>query len=254
MQVAGNVFVVTGAASGLGRATAERLLAAGASVVLVDLPSSAGAEVAAELGDRAAFAAVDVREPEQVAAAVDLAASLGTLRGAVHCAGRNVPLRVVDRDGRPGSVEAFRSVIETNLVGSFVVLSEVASSLAAAEPVDGERGVVVLTASIAAYEGQVGQAPYSSSKAGIVGLTLVAARDLAARGIRVCAIAPGVFDTPILAPLPAEIRDALAASVPNPPRLGRPAEFALLAEQIVTNPYLNGETIRLDGALRMAPR
>ena len=254
MQVTGSVFVVTGAASGLGRATAQRLVASGARVVLVDLPGSDGAEVAAGLGAAAVFAPADVSEPEQVSAALDRASSLGVLRGAVHCAGRNVPLRVLGRDGRPGSVEAFRAVIETNLIGSFVVLGEVAARLASVDPVDGERGVVVLTASIAAFEGQVGQAPYTASKAGIVGLTLVAARDLAGRGIRVCAIAPGVFDTPILAPLSADIKDALAASVPNPPRLGRPEEFALLAEQIITNPYLNGETIRLDGALRMAPR
>jgi len=254
MRISGHAFVVTGAASGLGRATANRLVGAGGRVVLVDLPTSAGAAVADELGDNAHFAAADVTDPDAVAAAVDAAAELGELRGLVHCAGRGGPVRVVDRDGQPGSLEQFEHIVRVNLVGSFNVLRLAAARMSQLEPIDGERGACVLTASIAAYEGQIGQAPYASSKGGIVGLTLVAARDLARRGIRVCSIAPGVFDTPILDGLAEQAKTALAAAIPFPARLGEPAEFAQLAQHILENSYLNGETVRIDGALRMAPR
>ncbi len=255
MQTIGNAALVTGGASGLGLASATRLLAAGMAVTIVDLPSSAGALVARELGANARFAAADVQDAAQMDAALDVAASFGRpLRAVVHCAGRGGPVRVLDRDGRPGSLEKYEEIVRLNLVGSFNVLRLAAARMAATEAVEGERGVVILTASIAAYEGQIGQIPYASSKAGVVGMTLVAARDLAGRGIRVMTIAPGIFDTPLLGRLAEPIRAALAASVPHPPRLGQPEEFAALALHIVENQMLNGETIRLDGALRMAPR
>jgi len=246
--------VVTGGASGLGLATARQLAARGACVVIVDLPTSAGAEVARELGDRARFAAADVTDEAAVNAALDEAERLGPLRALVHCAGRGGALRLVERDGRPGSMELFETVVRVNLFGTFNMLRLTAARMAAYAPVDDERGVCVLTASIAAWEGQIGQLPYASSKAGIVGMTLVAARDLAGKQIRVCTIAPGVFDTPILARVTEEVRASLAASVPHPRRLGVPSEYAALALHIIDNPMLNGETIRLDGALRMAPR
>ena len=246
--------VVTGGASGLGLATARQLAARGACVVIVDLPTSAGAEVARELGDRARFAAADVTDEAAVDAALDEAERLGPLRVLVHCAGRGGALRLVERDGRPGSMELFETVVRVNLFGTFNMLRLTAARMAAYAPVDDERGVCVLTASIAAWEGQIGQLPYASSKAGIVGMTLVAARDLAGKQIRVCTIAPGVFDTPILARVTEEVRASLAASVPHPRRLGVPSEYAALALHIIDNPMLNGETIRLDGALRMAPR
>ncbi|MGA0595232.1 SDR family NAD(P)-dependent oxidoreductase [Enterovirga sp. CN4-39] len=254
MDVSGITALVTGGASGLGRASAERLLKLGAKVVILDLPGSPGEEVARELGPSARFAAADVTDPDSVARAVAAAEEFGPLRAVIHCAGRGGPVRVVDRDGNPGSLEQYEAIIRINLIGSFNVLRLTAASMAKNEPLGEERGVVVMTASIAAYEGQIGQIPYASSKAGIVGMTLVAARDLASRGIRVCTIAPGVFDTPILARVKPEVKAALGASVPNPPRLGQPHEFALLASHIVENPMLNGETIRLDGALRMTPR
>ena len=255
MQTKGNAALVTGGASGLGLATAKRLLAAGMAVTIVDLPISAGALVARELGDNARFAAADVQDAAEMEAALDVAASFARpLRAVVHCAGRGGPVRVLDRDGRPGSLEKYEEIVRLNLVGSFNVLRLAAARMAATEAVDGERGVVILTASIAAYEGQIGQIPCASSKAGVVGMTLVAARDVAGRGIRVMTIAPGIFDTPLLGRLPAPIRAALAASVPHPARLGQPDEFAALALHIIENQMLNGETIRLDGALRMAPR
>jgi NAD(P)-dependent dehydrogenase (short-subunit alcohol dehydrogenase family) len=253
MDIKGITAVVTGGASGLGRATAERLAKGGAKVLIVDLGASAGEAVSREIG-AAGYAAADVTDEAQMVAAFEAAERLGPVRVAVHCAGRGGPLRVLDKDGRPGSLEAFSSIVRTNLIGSFNVLRLAAAAMAKAEPVDGERGVVIMTASIAAFEGQIGQIPYASSKAGIVGMTLVAARDLASRGIRVCTIAPGLFDTPLLARVPEDVRASLGRSVPNPPRLGDPVEFALLASQIIENPMLNGETIRLDGALRMAPR
>lgn len=252
MRPEGGAAVVTGGASGLGLGTARHLAAAGWRVTICDLPGSPGAERAAEMGAR--FVAADVTEADQMERVLDAAAADGPLRACVHCAGRGQTVRVLDRDGAPGSQEVFDSIIRLNLCGSFNVLRLAAARMATTEPVGNERGVVVLTASVAAYEGQIGQMPYASSKAGVVGLTLPAARDLAARLIRVCTIAPGIFDTPLLARLPENVRTSLGAAVPNPARLGQPEEFAMLAEHIIHNPMLNGETIRLDGALRMAPR
>ncbi len=254
MKIDGISAVVTGGASGLGLATAKRFLAAGASVVIVDLPSSPGEAVAAELGGQARFAAADVTSEAEVGAALDAAEQAGPLRAVLHCAGRGGTLRLVDRRGNPGSLELYREVIEVNLIGSFNVLRLAAARMAGSEPVDGERGVCVMTASVAAFKGQIGQIPYSASKAGIVGMTIVAARDLAGQLIRVCTIAPGTFDTPLLARLPDEVKASLAKTVPHPSRLGDPDEFGALAVHIVENAMLNGETIRLDGAIRMAPR
>ncbi|MEU8802967.1 SDR family NAD(P)-dependent oxidoreductase [Spirillospora sp. NPDC048819] len=254
MDLTDSSALVTGGASGLALATARRLVGRGVAVVILDLPTSAGAEVAAELGPAAQFVPGDVTDPAAVAAALDAAESRGPVRALVHCAGRGGTVRVVDRDGAPGDLDLYETVVRVNLIGSFNVLRMAAARMAAAEPVGGERGVCVLTSSVAAYEGQVGQIPYASAKAGIVGMTLVAARDLASRRIRVVTIAPGVFDTPILSRFSDEIKDRLGAQVPNPARLGRPDEFARLAEHIIDNPYINGETIRLDGAVRMQPR
>jgi len=187
-------------------------------------------------------------------AVFDAANAMGTLRAVVHCAGRGGPIRVVDREGNPGSLEVYETVVRINLIGSFNVLRLGAARMAKNEPIDGERGVVIMTASVAAFEGQVGQIPYASAKAGIVGMTIVAARDLASHQIRVCTIAPGTFDTPILQRVKPEVREGLAAAIPHPRRLGRPDEFAMLVQQIIENPMLNGETIRLDGAIRMPPR
>jgi NAD(P)-dependent dehydrogenase (short-subunit alcohol dehydrogenase family) len=255
MDTAGISAVVTGGASGLGRATAERLVQGGAvRVVIADLASSNGKQVAESLRDKAVFVAADVRSPDEVAQAITVAAEAGPLRVVVHCAGRGGPVRVVNKDGTPGSLETYTDIISLNLVGSFNVLRLAAAEMARNEPLDGDRGVVIMTASIAAYEGQIGQVPYASSKAGIVGMTIVAARDLATKQIRVCTIAPGTFDTPLLAKLPEDMRASLGASIPHPSRLGQPDEFARLALAIVDNGMLNGETIRLDGALRMPPR
>ena len=251
MRIEGSVALVTGGASGLGLATAELLAAKGATVVVLDLPRSAGEEVARRLGGR--FAPADVTSEEDVNRALDVAAELGQLRITVNCAGIGSGGRVAGKDG-PYPLDQFRRVLEVNLVGTFNVLSKSAFRIGAAEPAEGERGVIVNTASIAAFEGQIGQAAYTASKAAIHGLTIQTARDLASLQIRVCTIAPGLMDTPLLAGLREDIREQLAASVPNPHRLGRPAEYALLAAHIIENPYLNGETIRLDGALRMAPR
>ncbi|MBW7923163.1 MAG: SDR family NAD(P)-dependent oxidoreductase [Burkholderiaceae bacterium] len=254
MKVKDALVMVTGGASGLGKASAARLLRAGAKVAIVDLPSSDGQAVADELGPSAVFVAADVTDEGQVQAALDRSAQRGELRAVVHCAGRGGALRILDRHGEPGSLAHFEAIVRVNLIGSFNVLRLAAARIAKSEPIEGERGIVVLTASIAAYEGQIGQIPYASSKAGIVGMTLVAARDLAARGIRVCSVAPGVFDTPILDRLPDDVKASLGAAVPFPPRLGKPDEFAMLVEHLIGNPMLNGETIRLDGALRMAAR
>ncbi|MCC5857218.1 MAG: SDR family NAD(P)-dependent oxidoreductase [Ectothiorhodospiraceae bacterium] len=247
--------VVTGGASGLGLATARLLVAKGAHVTLADLNTEKGEAAAAELGASAGFVTADVTDAEQMDAVFEQAETRGPLRAVVHCAGRGGPVRVVEKDGSPGSLEKFESIVRLNVIGSFNVLRLGAARMAKHEPLEnGERGVCILTASVAAYEGQIGQIPYASGKAGVVGMTLVAARDLASLRIRVCTIAPGLFDTPLLAGLPENIRTALGASVPNPARLGTPDEFAMLAGQIIENPMLNGETIRLDGALRMAPR
>ncbi len=246
--------LVTGGSSGLGRATAERLAAHGALVTIADLPKSDGAAVADVIGPSARFVPADITNTDQVQSAVEAASERAPLRAVVHCAGRGGPLRIIEKDGSPGSIDHFRAVLETNLVGSFNVLRLAAVQMGQQEPIDGERGVIVLTSSVAAFEGQIGQLPYSASKAGVHGMTLVAARDLASKLIRVCTIAPGLFDTPMLAGLPDAVRDSLGKSVPNPSRLGDPAEYAALAQHILENAMLNGETIRLDGAIRMAPR
>jgi NAD(P)-dependent dehydrogenase (short-subunit alcohol dehydrogenase family) len=247
------VAIVTGGASGLGEATVRRLHSQGAGVVIVDLPSSGGAALADELGRRVRFAPADVREEAQVQAAIDAAAELGVLRVVVNCAGVGTPGRVVGKKG-PLPLEDFANVVAINLVGTFNVLRLAAAAMLGNDPVDGDRGVVVMTASIAAYDGQVGQAAYAASKGGVVGLTLSAARDLADKGIRVVTVAPGTFMTPMLSGLPPEATAALEAQVPHPSRLGRPEEYANLVAHIVDNSMLNGEVIRLDGALRMPPR
>ena len=250
------VALITGAASGLGEQTARRLLDAGARVLLVDLPGGRGEELAAELGDRVGFAAADVRDGEQVAAAVRAATDLGELRIVVSCAGVATPGRILSRRGVL-DLDAYRTVIEINLIGTFNVLRLAAEAMAENTADDGgagDRGVVVMTASVAAFDGQIGQAAYASSKAGVAGLTLTAARDLADKGIRVMAIAPGVFETPMMAGLGEDVRSSLEALVPHPSRLGKPEEYASLVAHIVDNPMLNGEVIRLDGALRMPPR
>jgi NAD(P)-dependent dehydrogenase (short-subunit alcohol dehydrogenase family) len=253
MDIQGAAALVTGGASGLGRATVDVLHAAGAGVVVLDLPGSAGEAVAAGLGDRVRFVGGDVRRPEDVTAALDAAAELGPLRVAVNCAGTGEALRTVGKQGAH-PLDRFTRIIEINLIGTFNVIRLAAERMAGAEPVDGERGVIVNTASVAAFDGQIGQAAYSASKGGVVGMTLPVARDLAGLQIRVVTIAPGLFDTPLLAGLPEEARESLGRQVPHPSRLGDPAEFGALAGHIVANPMLNGEVIRLDGAIRMAPR
>jgi NAD(P)-dependent dehydrogenase (short-subunit alcohol dehydrogenase family) len=251
LKVWGMSAVVTGGASGLGLATARQLVDRGARVVIADLATSQGAKAAADLGPAASFVAADVTSPEQVADVIEQAGRPGELRALVHCAGRGGSVRLVGKDGSPGSIERFIDVVNVNLVGTFNVLRLAAAAMSASSPVEGERGVCVLTASVAAWEGQIGQIPYASAKAGIVGMTLVAARDLASKQIRVCTIAPGLFDTPLL---PEKVRDRLGSTIPHPNRLGSPAEYAALALHIIENPMLNGETIRLDGALRMGAR
>jgi NAD(P)-dependent dehydrogenase (short-subunit alcohol dehydrogenase family) len=253
MVIEGNGALVVGGASGLGEATARRLHSQGAAVTIADVNAEKGQALADELG--AAFAACDVREEEQVEAAVQAAAEAdAALRICVNCAGTGFAQKIASSRG-PHALEPFAVVIAINLIGTFNVLRFAADAMLANEPLeDGERGVCINTASIAAYDGQMGQVAYSASKGGVVGMTLPAARDLAAAGIRVCSIAPGLFDTPLLAALPAEARESLGKSIPFPPRLGQPSEYAALAAHIVENRMLNGEVIRLDGALRMAPR
>ncbi len=253
MRVEDSVALITGGASGLGLATARRLLDAGARVVLADLASSDGKAIADELGEHARFAATDVCSESDVSSALDLAHELGDLRVAVSCAGIGNPARVLGRAG-PMPLEAFASVVMVNLVGTFNVIRLAAQRMAGNEPVDGDRGVIVNTASVAAFDGQVGQAAYSASKGGVVGLTLPVARDLADRSIRVMTIAPGLFETPMLAALPDDVKASLGRQTPHPPRLGHPSEFAALVLHIIENSMLNGETIRLDGAIRLAPR
>ena len=249
MQLDNTSAVVTGGASGLGAATAQALAARGVRVFALDLKVDEAPTV-----DGVTYVATDVTDPEQVQAAVDQAAEAGPLRTVVNCAGIAPSMRILGRRGAH-DLAAYASVIQVNLVGSFNVLALAAEKIAATEPFeDGQRGVVVNTASIAAYDGQVGQAAYASSKGGIVGLTLPAARDLAQYGIRVNTIAPGIVETPMLATVSEEFRAGLAAGVPFPQRLGRPDEYAQLALAIVDHDYLNGEVIRMDGALRMAPR
>jgi len=251
MQIAGSVAVVTGAASGLGLATTKALVAAGASVVIVDLPTSDGKQVAEDLG--VAFSPGDVTSEDDIAAALDTAQERGPLRIAVNCAGVPDAARVVGKHG-PFPLATFRKVVEVNLIGTFNVIRLAAERISATDEIDGERGVIVNTASIAAFDGQIGQAAYSASKGGVVGMTLPIARELAAAKVRVVTIAPGLFETPMLAGLPDETKASLGAQVPHPARLGNPSEYAALVEHIVRNPMLNGEVIRLDGAIRMAPR
>jgi NAD(P)-dependent dehydrogenase (short-subunit alcohol dehydrogenase family) len=255
MRIEGSGALVLGGASGLGEATARRLHAGGAEVVIGDLNQQRGEALAGELGQRARFVRADVTDSDQVGEAVTAAADgPGGLRISVCCAGIGWAERVASGRG-PHSFEPFETVIRVNLLGTFNVLRLAAAKMLEQEPTaSGERGVCINTASIAAFDGQIGQIAYSASKGGIAGMTLPAARDLARGGIRVCTIAPGTFDTPLLGALPEENRRALAEAIPFPPRLGRPEEFAALAAHIVENEMLNGETIRLDGALRMAPR
>jgi len=255
MDLTGSSAVVTGGASGLGLATVKRLLEAGvAHVAFADLPSSDGKAVAELLGERVTFVPADVRSPEEMEQVFEAAESQAPVRALVHCAGRGGAVRLVNRDGSPGDLELYSEVVGINLIGTFNVLRLAAARMARNEPVDGDRGVCILTASVAAYEGQIGQIPYASAKSGIVGMTIVAARDLAGKQIRVCTIAPGTFNTPLLNRLSDDVRDSLAKTVPHPSRLGEPDEYAKLALSIIDNGMLNGETIRLDGAIRMAPR
>ncbi len=253
----GTVALITGGASGLGAATARRLHAAGAAVVLVDLPNSSGAELAAELGDRAVFVPADVTNEDQIRAAIEAAVGLGTLRIVVNCAGIATPGKVLGRDGVL-PLEQFSRVVQINLIGTFNVVRLCAEAMAAAEPLPGEfgaeRGVIVNTASVAAFDGQIGQPAYAASKGAVAAMTLPLARELARSLIRVVTIAPGIFETPMLAGLPQAAQDSLGQQVPHPSRLGKPAEYAALVEHIAANAMLNGETIRLDGAIRMSPK
>ena len=254
MDIEGKGAIVSGGASGLGAATVRRLHAAGANVVIADVNPQKGEPLAEELG--IPFVQTDVREEDQVQAAVDKAAEAeGGLRIAVSCAGTGIPIKVASSKG-PHPLDAFKVIIDINLIGTFNLMRLAAFSMLTNNEPDeeGERGVCINTASVAAFEGQVGQIAYSASKGGVVAMTITAARDLADKGIRVNTIAPGLFDTPLLGALPEDKRAALGAQVPFPSRLGRPEEYAQLAQQIVENPMLNGETIRLDGAIRMAPR
>jgi len=253
LNVRDSVAIVTGGASGLGLATTRALLAAGARVVILDLPGSPGERVAADLGSEVRFAAADVRHEDDVAAALDVADSLGPLRVAVNCAGTGNAIRLLGRNGVFPLAE-FTKIVNINLIGTFNVIRLAAERIAKQDLVGEERGVVVNTASVAAFDGQIGQAAYSASKAGVAGMTLPIARDLASHQIRVVTIAPGLFDTPPMAAAPEELRAALGKQVPHPSRLGDPDEFAELVAHVVANPMLNGEVIRLDGAIRMSPR
>jgi NAD(P)-dependent dehydrogenase (short-subunit alcohol dehydrogenase family) len=255
MKVKSSVALVSGGASGLGEATVRHLHASGASVVIADRDTARGEALAKELGDQARFAQCDVCDSAQAQAAVDLAVSaFGSLTVLVNCAGVGTPAKMLGKEG-PLALETFNRVIQVNLVGSFNMMRLAAAQMATQEPNDGgERGVMINTASIAAYDGQIGQPAYAASKAGVVGMTLPIARELSRTGIRVLTIAPGLFETPMMAALPEEARRSLGASVPFPSRLGKPSEYAMLVESMVTNAMFNGETVRLDGALRMAPK
>lgn len=253
MEIAGHTFLISGGGSGLGAACARALADAGGRVVIADVNAAAGEALAAELGERTRFVRADVTSEEAVAAAVATAVALGSFRGAINCAGIAPPERIAGREG-PHDLDRFRRVIEINLIGTFNVLRLAAAALIANEPLDSERGVIINTASVAAFEGQIGQAAYAASKGGVAALTLPAARELARFGVRVMTIAPGIFDTPMLAGLPEAARESLGQQVPYPPRLGRPEEYAALALHIIQNQMLNGDVIRLDGAIRMAPK
>lgn len=253
MQIAGVSALITGGASGLGAATARRLAAGGAHVTIVDLPGSAGHEVAAEAGWR--FAPADVTDPDQVADAVETAAQAAPLRIVVNCAGIAPPAKVLDREGAPTPLADFERIVRINLVGTYNVVAQASAAIARTDPTEtGARGVIVNTASVAAFDGQIGQPAYAASKGAVHAMTLPIARELARHGIRVCTIAPGIMQTPMMAGLPDAAQQSLGEQVPYPQRLGTPEEFAALAAHIVDNDYLNGETIRLDGAIRMAPR
>lgn len=252
----GSCAIVTGGASGLGLATAEELVRRQVHVVILDLPTSEGAEVCADLGPLARFSPGTVTSEADVQQAIAMAIGIAPLRWLVHCAGRGAPIRLVEKDGSPGSLDKFAEVANLNVIGTFNVLRLAASQMAKNDPYgdSGQRGACVLTASVAAYEGQIGQIAYSAGKAAVVGMTLVAARDLAKHGIRVNTIAPGMFDTPALLRMPGHVKAGLEASIPFPSRLGRPIEFARLALHFLENDMMNGETVRLDGAIRMQPR
>ncbi len=254
MQVKDRTFLITGAASGLGAATAERLVNAGANVVLCDM-SDRVLNLAEQLGAQAKACVADITSAADMQQAVNTAVAFGGesgLSGVVHCAGVVSVAKLVDREGNPADLDSYARTVHINLVGTFNVMRLAAAAIANNPPGDsGERGVIINTASIAAFDGQVGQCAYSASKAGVVGMSLPAARELSRHAIRVMAIAPGVFETPMMSEIPDEAAQALAAAVPFPKRLGKPEEFALLAEQIITNPMLNGEVIRLDGGIRM---
>lgn len=253
MDISGASALVTGGASGLGLATARRLAAAGAHVTIVDLSSSAGASVADELGG--SFAAADVTDADQISAAASRSAEAGPLRVVVNCAGIAPPAKVLDREGTPSSLADFERVIRVNLVGTYNVIAQASAVMAKTDPTaGGDRGVIVNTASVAAFDGQIGQPAYSASKGGVHAMTLPIARELARHGIRVVTIAPGIMETPMLKGLPQAAQDSLGQQVPYPSRLGAPDEYARLVLAIVDNGYLNGETIRLDGAIRMAPK
>ncbi len=256
MDISGIVALVTGGGSGLGEATARMLVARGAKVAVLDLATSRGELVAQELGKGALFVEADVTQDEQLSQAVSRTVeTFGALHVAVNCAGIGTAGRTLDREGKPLDMAPFRRTIEVNLVGTFNVIRLAAAQMVKNPPnPEGERGVVINTASVAAFEGQIGQVAYAASKGGVVGMTLPIARDLAREGIRCCTIAPGLFETPMLMGLPEPARNSLAASIPFPSRLGHPSEYAALVCHIIENPMLNGETIRLDGALRMAPR
>jgi len=253
MDISGTSALVTGGASGLGEGTARLLASRGAKVTIVDMQDDKGQALASELGGT--FIHTDVTDTEQVEAAVALATEAGPLRSVINCAGIGWAQRTIDREGNPHDLGAFEKVVAVNLLGTFNVIRIAAGAMAKTEPLEhGERGAIVNTASVAAFDGQIGQASYSASKGGVVGMTLPIARDLAAVGIRVCTIAPGLIDTPLLGMLPQEQKDILASSVLFPKRLGTPDDFASLAVQIVENGYLNGETFRLDGGIRMPPK
>ncbi|AJC18285.1 SDR family NAD(P)-dependent oxidoreductase [Pandoraea sputorum] len=252
MEIQGNVFLITGGASGLGAAAARWLAGLGAKVVLADVNVDEGEALAEKLGGK--FVKCDVTREDDGKAAVAAAQALGTLRGLVNCAGIAIGSKTVGRDG-PHPLDAFSRVIQINLIGTFNMIRLAATAMSQEEPNgEGERGVIVNTASVAAYDGQMGQAAYAASKGGVASLTLPVARDLSRSGIRVMTIAPGIFETPMMLAMPAEVQASLGQMVPFPPRLGRPAEYAMLVEQIVRNPMLNGEVIRLDGAIRMQPK
>lgn len=255
MQLNGTSTLVTGGASGLGLATAARLVDKGAHVVLLDLPTAPGDDAVAELGPNASFIAADILETDQVDAALDAAERNGPLRAVVHCAGRGGDrLRIVDKDGAPSDFESFQAVVRINLFGTYNILRLSAARMAGNDLLDGDRGAIVMTASAAAFDGQIGQVSYAASKAAVHGMTLPAARDLASKAIRVLTIAPGTFDTPMLARLRDDIREGLAATVPHPRRLGRPDDFGHMAVALLENEYVNGDTLRLDGAIRMPAR